>query len=293
MLTPIFIDFTKPSNEVYTSSNYLNLEAKDPIDLYTENTDPSTNTKIKLLAPRYYVLIHSPANKFQATKKINIEKAPHSINKNQLRVELEPSIGYGINACYRVEYWEWVPVLNSPSSIPTTKKVHEEYWYVPSIDSYGFYIPNYYYNHPTTFWPHNPAQWNISTRKYPELYWPYYYNRIVIKEFKADRIVQGDYVIDTMKSKEALSILSLLETSDSITTLSQPDVFYYSQETKDWTFSIDTYGVRLKRLISGVNGLEQSEPTSGDNVLIKVRYYLPFHPCDLVLKDEYLTQYTN
>lgn len=289
-MTPIFIDFTKTPSGLYQTSSYLDLDTKDPVDLYTEDTDPVTSTQPQILAPRYYVLIHSPANRYSATKKINIEKAPHSINRNQLRVELQPSIGYGLNACYKVDYWKWQPLLNLTADITNTK-IHTEYWYVPNIDYLGFYVSNYYMNDTPRSWPYGIAQWNVATRKYPYLYWPYYYNRKVTKEFTADRIIQGDYVYDTITSREALSIIRLQDDKESFTILSQPNTFSYNAEAATWTYSKDVYGVRLKRLISGVNGLEGQTPTQGDNQTIKVAYYLPFHPCDIVVQEEYSEQY--
>ena len=292
MLTPIFIDFSE--KELYqTASNYLNLDAKDPVDLYSEDLDPVSNTKERILAPRYYVIIHGPNNNYQAPKKFNIEKAPHSIGKNTLRTTLTPSFGYGINACYKVEFWEWYPLLNSTATI-SKKKVHTEYWYVPTINNTGYYIPNNYYNQSYRPWPHSIESklysWRLKNYL-GEYYWPYYYPRTVVKEFVANRVVEGDYVYDDISTKDALPIITFTNKEDSVQILSRLDTFTYNTAVKDWTFSTDTYGVRLKRLISVVNGLEQIEPETFDNVTIKVRYYLPFHPSDMTVNEQYLDQY--
>lgn len=288
MLTPIFIDLLQTSDTLYTS-NYLDLDTKDPINLYTKNEDSLINSKEYLLAPRYYVLIYSPANNFQATKKINIEKAPHSLAKNILRTSLAPSIGYGINSCYKIEYWSWRPLLNS-NSIITKTKVNTEYWYVPSLDTYGNYIPNNYFNCSVKPWPHTLDDWYWSVnQRLCYMYWPYYYPRVITKEFKANRKIEGDYVIDTINSKEALTIINLYSDLDSVSVLSQVDKFKFNKQAEDWTFSTDTYGVKLKRSISGVNGLEGLAPIEGDNQSIKVQYYLPFHPADMIVQnDEFL-----
>ena len=293
-MTPIYIDFTA-SNTLYQVSNYLDLNTEDPVNLYIEDTDPITNTIERVLAPRYYVLIYSPANQYQATKKINIEKAPHSLNRNQLRVSLQPSIGYGLNACYRVQYWKWHPLLNSTGTISKTK-IHEEHWYVPYINQDGYYNPNYYYFERPRPWPYSYAYWNTSTRLVPELYWPYYYNRIETTSFPiTERVIDGDYVIDTLKTKSAMSIIKLYNDTDTIQVLSQPNIFKYSQQTRSWTFSKDIYALRIRRLISGVNGINDvavDETGATIPATTNVKYYLPFHPCDITVKEEYLDQYT-
>ena len=284
MLTPIFIDYTQ-KEPAYQTSNYLELHTKDPVDLYTEDLNTISNTKERILAPRYYVLIYPPANNFQATKKIDIQKAPHSLGANTLRVSLAPSEGYGINACYRIEYWKWYPMLNSTAEITKTL-VHTEHWFVPTITTTGLYLPNRYYTELPRVWPHSIAQWNIATHYM--YYWPCYYNRLAVSEYIADRFVEGDYVYDTLTTKDALAIGSLFGKEDTITVFEQPDKFRYNKEVKDWTFSKDIYKVRLKRLISGVNGLEHAEPVTEQKVKIKVKHYLPIHPYDMIVKEDYL-----
>jgi hypothetical protein len=117
---------------------------EDPLDI----SDPI------YLAPRYYLKIFPP-NTSNSNSSIYSPSLIHHIPRSgilsgTLQLLLRPSIGYGVNSCYRVEYWEWQKILlpknYSLSGHPTKNKlakdrpqyphrlIKQEYWYVPNAD---------------------------------------------------------------------------------------------------------------------------------------------------------------
>jgi hypothetical protein len=106
------------------------------------------------LAPRYYLKIFSPST-YNSNSSISSRSLIHHIPRSgilagTLQLLLRPSVGYGINSCYRVEYWEWekflLPRGYSLSGHPTKNRlakdkpqyphrfIKEEHWYIPSAD---------------------------------------------------------------------------------------------------------------------------------------------------------------
>lgn len=63
--------------------------------------------------------------------------------KNKVRLLLQPSIGYGRNSCYKVEYWEYSTIYlpGFKKGRPSKTKCRTEYWRVSAVD--GSYILNY------------------------------------------------------------------------------------------------------------------------------------------------------
>ncbi len=140
ILTPIYLDFQ---------------DAFVPQPLPV--TVPKTDIELEALeepvisSPQYYLLIHYPktSNLIGAlpTQPIKVNLPIHPSIRNKVRLQMLPSVGYGINSCYRVEYWQWtkpyLPTLmqqTTPSKI-TKVKLKEEFWLVPAID--GTRLLNY------------------------------------------------------------------------------------------------------------------------------------------------------
>lgn len=102
-------------------------------------------------SPKYFLKIFYPENFNQYSglkfSQLQINIPLDSVLNNQVRLTLSPSIGDGINACYRVEYWQWqkpfYPKQTTRVSSKITKtKVFEEYWKIPTLDK--VYIRDYY-----------------------------------------------------------------------------------------------------------------------------------------------------
>lgn len=135
MLTPIF----------------LNLE-----NYFVASQPPAMiENPVALSEPQYYLLIHPPRTANQVNQlpvspiRVSIPNIGHLSRK--VRLQLAPSVGYGVNSCYRVEYWEWRKpivaedvVLTSMPKISKTR-VKEEYWWVPSPDG------DFFYDYPALF----------------------------------------------------------------------------------------------------------------------------------------------
>jgi len=107
------------------------------VDLPHEE-DPPITGKEQVLASRYYLRIHPPDRGIVGTvlpMRWDIPMA--GVTAGVARVLLVPSVGYGINATYRVEYVAWRPILNGVMvkgrarvRVPE-RVVKEEYWKVP------------------------------------------------------------------------------------------------------------------------------------------------------------------
>lgn len=107
------------------------------VDLPHEE-DPPINGKEQVLATRYYLRVYPPQRGQVGTilpMRFDIPMA--GITAGVARVLLLPSVGYGVNASYRVEYVAWRPVLhrlmvgNKPRIRVPERVVKEEYWKVP------------------------------------------------------------------------------------------------------------------------------------------------------------------
>lgn len=107
------------------------------VDLPHEEDPPITGRE-QVLATRYYLRIHPPDRGQAGTippMRWDIPMA--GISAGIARVLLLPSVGYGINATYRVEYVAWRPILNGVMvkgrarvRVPE-RVVKEEHWKVP------------------------------------------------------------------------------------------------------------------------------------------------------------------
>ncbi len=110
-------------------------------------------TQNYILSPRYYFLIYPPQLGTNAINKVKAKKYDIYLSgllANTLRINLKPSVGYGINSCYKIQLWCWHPVIakdeeSKPRRI-TQELISEQYLYVPPINfrTYTLDYDNYY-----------------------------------------------------------------------------------------------------------------------------------------------------
>jgi hypothetical protein len=272
MKTPIYIDY-EATYPQHLNTNELNIYAEDPIDVYTNPEDAEVSSKPYILAPRYYVEIHPPRNQPGPTIRVDIHKSPSSLLRNKLRTALEPSIGYGINACYKVKYWEWIPNVNLPS-IPSKKLVRTEHWYVPTI-SYDLY-PHYpFYTGPG--FSSNVFVDHIYGRNY--VYGPR--PTLVSSKVNVLRTVNGDNVEDLITDVNGIYMFAVVDSglvsySDTVVR----EQFLFNDETLTWNFSDSLVSSLLVRKSSMVDG-----SLANGNTVTTINYIKPFHPNQLLFKD--------
>ena len=127
-------------------------EEQDPIipqpNPLTLDNELDLITQPILLAKRYYLKIKAP---YIITNDAGIAQNEfkyyipwQGIYKDQVRLALTPTVGWGEGSCYTVEYWEWTPVIRpmSTTKIPLKHKLLKtEYWLIPNPS--GRYIVNY------------------------------------------------------------------------------------------------------------------------------------------------------
>jgi hypothetical protein len=108
------------------------------LDLPHEEDPPITGME-QILATRYYLRVYAP-ERGQAgivlPTRYDIPMA--GVTAGVVRLLLPPSIGYGVNASYRVEYVAWRPLINGmkvggvrPRVRVPERVIREEYWKVP------------------------------------------------------------------------------------------------------------------------------------------------------------------
>lgn len=138
---------------------------------------------ILVLAPRYYIRLTHPSV-HNTTGSLIHKSANYYIPRsgllaNTLKLKLRPSIGYGINSCYRVDYYSVVkhllPTNYNPKNpfkpvnptklrykdIPQAKHEHlkTEHWYIPNPDgTLNVNYSNHYNNSQPLLLPPLPAR---------------------------------------------------------------------------------------------------------------------------------------
>lgn len=139
-LTPIYLDF----QDAFVPQPL-------PVTLPKTDIEQEALEEAVISSPQYYLLIYYPKTNnligSLPTQPIKINLPVHPAIRNKVRLLLMPSVGYGMNSCYKVEYWQWtkpyLPTLmqqTTPSKISKVK-LKEEYWLVPAID--GTRLLNY------------------------------------------------------------------------------------------------------------------------------------------------------
>ena len=134
MYCPIFLDF---KNIYLPNLEKPELSSFDLEDLTTATIGSSLYT-LKIFTPQTNNQLNIAPSSSIEIRIPNIE--PY---KNKVRLQLQPSIGYGLTSCYRVEYWKYTPVYlpAGKKGRPSKEKCREEYWRVPAPDR--TYILNY------------------------------------------------------------------------------------------------------------------------------------------------------
>jgi len=262
MKTPIYIDY-EVSYPNYLASNELNIYEEDPIDIYVDPTilNPldTTNTLPYLLAPRYYVTINRPRNQPGPAIHVPLHKSPTSLLKNKLRIALEPSIGWGINGSYKVDYWEWIPNINLPA-VPTKRKLRTEYWYVPTLDRE--YVPRYPFDIRLNEWYPRVAVEFLNEPRRTSLVAEV--ERTVIADTVSDLITDV-----TLSKLFCFPINSFTSFNQTIIT----EALEFNDETRSWTFSRALTGSTLVR-----NSTEVDGGVLNGTVQTTIEYIEPLHP---------------
>lgn len=277
MKTPLYIDYESIYPN-YLSSNYLNLYQDDPINIYVNPTilDSSdiTNTLPYLLAPRYYLIIHHPPNNPGPHIHIPLHKSPNSLLNNKLRILLSPSVGWGINASYKVDYWEWVPNINLPA-LPSKRKLYTEYWYIPTLDSH--------------YTPHFPFDLRLN-QWYPHTCPDFYTNSLRTSiSLTVQRTIIDDIVSDLITDVNGSNVFcfplnSFISFSENIIT----ENLLFNEETLAWTFSKALIGSTLVRDVSQVDGdlLDATVQTTIDYIKPLSLQQVQLKDCDDILNND-------
>ena len=266
MKTPIYLDY-EATYPQYLASNELNIYDTDPIDIYTDPLDTVIQTTPYLLSPRYYILIHRPSNQPGPSIRIDLHKSPISLLRNKIRVSLEPSIGWGVNGSYKVEYWEWIPNINL-AAIPSKKRVRSEYWYIPTID-------------PRTYVPHFPFDIRLN-EWYPRTTIEFLYKPLLTStQVPVDRTVNIDTVSDVIIDEVYSNIFCFpKETFNSFTQTITTETLNFNAETLTWNFSKRLDNSTLVRNLSEVDGDLVTGTTT-----TTITYLKPLHPKQVIFID--------
>ena len=139
LLTSLLLDY---STKIFTY----------PIENINSQLEINELSKPKLSAKEYQIKIKFPVNYNVVRRKdIEFNIPTHPSLEYKVRLQLPPSIGYGINSCYTVEYYEWqrpyeagkVPYLSKIQK----KLVYKEYWRIPTSDKFYLLSINDYNNY--------------------------------------------------------------------------------------------------------------------------------------------------
>lgn len=194
-------------------------------------------TKPIKLAPRYYLKINPPSiirNDTEYIPKSFKYNIPwEGIYKNQVRVGLQPTIGWGEGSCYIVEYWEWQPMI-FPKSYKRPALKHKllktEHWLIPHPSNR--YLVNYQYlNLAKSFKPLNinlTSTGNpISLLPYPDIHVLFSVNSINTNS--VNYTVNNVITVDNSLTSHALiqEAVNYKNTTDVIITTNVPvgDIF--------------------------------------------------------------------
>lgn len=267
MKTPIYLDFNIEST--YLMSNELDLNKEDPIDLYTSNllaSPPYLNFQF-VLAPRYYLKIYSPKDQNLSTIKIPIHKSPASHLKNKARILLSPSLSYGINSSYKVEYWEWVPNIGYTQP-PSKTLIKTEYWNIPTLDNnYRVHLPFHLHLNEYQFYINN---------------YNYNVNRLISEQIVVLRSVDNinnkvfDIIDPTKSFIFAFDLKNIISFEETIET----ENLIFNEETQAWTFSKKLINSTLIRNLNEVDG-----NVINGIVTTTINYINPFTNTDVLINE--------
>lgn len=213
LLTPIKFQLT--------SVTIPDLRAEDPIDLFVQELDTEEAAKSRILAPRFYLKIYPPNNITTPPLVYYIHKDPTSLLFETVRMALTPSRGFGKVASYRVEYWQYWPLLNftdpiqpSKSKVIKHQRFHEEWWYIPTVDKQTFELKN-------SFQPYNSNYSSFS---------PIFVNERKLVPVERD-LQPGNLAVDIITTVDDMDILILQDGTNTESNRSYRD-FTYSPEAQ-------------------------------------------------------------
>jgi hypothetical protein len=121
-----------------------------PIPLTSANELDLITTPI-ILASRFYLVIKPPQNNRNDSsyipKPFTYYIPWQGIYRNEVRLTLPPTVGWGEGSCYEVEYWEWTPIILPSLGIKSPLKrklLKKEFWLIPSPNK--TFLINYNYS---------------------------------------------------------------------------------------------------------------------------------------------------
>jgi hypothetical protein len=106
---------------MYKTPILLDLKEKNIFD-FLLSFEENNIYSIKIYSPKAYPFINNSINSF-------IFNTFYPL-KGILRIELPPSIGEGLDSCYKIEYYKHSKAVENYDST----KLKTEFWYVPTID---------------------------------------------------------------------------------------------------------------------------------------------------------------
>lgn len=242
-----------------------------------------------ILSPRYYILIYSPVcqNSSSSTNKplLKIDLHRKGLLKNTVRLSLKPSIGYGINSCYRLEFWKWYPVnVISEAKKPkrlTQEFIKQEYLYIPDINNYSTRYRYYSSTYDSIYY--SSLAYRLPFKSIKEI--------TVIRKFKSSGVILDEFLpnqtpldifafnksdikpyenIDVDKDKPYDKFVSSLgieyrgEYPKPEFTPSSNNSLYYGQEIVNGeivgSIAPITYSVEYIRPLKGIDVVQKDEP---------------------------------
>lgn len=131
--TPIYVDLSWASS----------VSPSDPLEFTTTTADTlqdflsELGASILVMAPRYYLRVKPPliTNEVGVLPVSTIPIQRRVNNTHYVSTSLVPTVGYGINCTYTVEYWSWTPIVKGALYTKTVKPSRQllrvEHWLVP------------------------------------------------------------------------------------------------------------------------------------------------------------------
>lgn len=276
MLTPIYLDIkAELQKNISLLSNLFKLFKEDQLDFLLEAETDIISNESYLLSPRLYLKIYSPHNIYNLDSiKYDVHKSNLSLRQNKVRLLLSPSNGYGINSCYKIEYWMWRPTINYKKFYKPLYKILTQYWYVPTISEQNL-IPRYSFDS------------HFSKRGYYS--YPYIYEQSLLtnKLIKVNRTIDNDndLVIDNLIDIDSIDVFCFKKEDIMSFTEELENIKYnFNNETSKWTFDQKLVQSTLIRNQNKVKDLELGE----GEIDININYIRPLTLNQVLFEEENL-----
>jgi hypothetical protein len=230
------------------------------------------------LSPRFYIKIYKPAT-HNTTGSLSTEGQIIHIQRSgilsgKLQLLLRPSIGYGINSCYRIEYWQWEKILlpkgYSLSGVPGKnrlakdkaqnkhKLIRQEYWYIPNSDG----SLNFDYNSQVSGYPYGNLLLNRRVNTNPII-------KVEMERYDSNpQDIDMDYLYPPQQL-EAFDICSIMD---------EEGIEWTDYSITPITLTLNITRENITRAIGIQWGLTQPRPASK----YTLTYIKPFTLCDVV-----------